>query len=371
MLALDAFFFNFAINQATPYGPINPPGVFTLSGVPSDFFGNPTWGINVRRAFAHCFDYDTFKQTAYNGEAVQPATAIISGLPYYDPGIPKNTYNLTQATLDFKAVPGLWQMGFSINIVYNKDNDAAKTATSLLETAVESLNPLFKVTSVSVAWTDFQNYVKHGQLPLFIGSWSAGYSDPHGFAFPFYDSKGALAHAQGYSNATIDALVEMGIRTPEGNDRSAIYDLIQAIAVEDCPNVPIAQPLGRHYERDWCVDWYYNQLYSGSFTSSLESTSPGSHGIYFYNLWKAYYIPHAFYNDTYPNYTTSHILPYDINYDGKIDMKDISYVAHAFGAEFGPPINSRWLFRADVNNDRRINMRDVGTVAFHFGKHYP
>jgi hypothetical protein len=49
-LEVDACCFTFNISQGTYSGTINPPGVFTSNGIPSDFFGNPTWGIYVRQA---------------------------------------------------------------------------------------------------------------------------------------------------------------------------------------------------------------------------------------------------------------------------------------------------------------------------------
>jgi hypothetical protein len=58
----------------------------------------------------------------------------------------------------------------------------------------------------------------------------------------------------------------------------------------------------------------------------------------------------------------------DLNYDGRVDMKDIGTVASAFGAFLGHP---RWNLLADQNVDGRIDLRDVAIAAKHFGEHYP
>ena len=58
----------------------------------------------------------------------------------------------------------------------------------------------------------------------------------------------------------------------------------------------------------------------------------------------------------------------DINFDGKVDMKDISIVAGAFGSFPGHP---RWSPIADVNKDSRIDLRDIGMTAMNFGKTSP
>jgi hypothetical protein len=129
------------------------------------------------------------------------------------------------------------------------------------------------------------------------------------------------------------------------------------LAVQDCPSFTLDQAIGRHFERDWVVGWYYNPAYPGE---------------YFYNMWKWYYPPISLLdNSTNPPPATSvpsFNLPADINYDGKVNMKDIGVVARGFDSKFGPPIDGRWVFRADVNNDRTIDMKDVGYVAKQFGK---
>ena len=57
-------------------------------------------------------------------------------------------------------------------------------------------------------------------------------------------------------------------------------------------------------------------------------------------------------------------LPVDVNYDGKVNMKDTGIVANTFGTS---PGDARWNFRCDINNDRHIDMKDIGLVAKWFG----
>jgi peptide/nickel transport system substrate-binding protein len=349
-LAVDGLFFMFDIDPATPYGKINDYGVFSEDGIPRDFFGNPEWGIHVRKAFAYAFDYETFLQMAYLGEAIHPATAIIPGLPYYDPTIEGYKYNLTKAEEEFKKVPGLWETGFTITILYNTGNIPRQYAAQLLEKALESLNPKFHVEVHSVDWKPYLRACLYHQTPVFIIGWLADYPDPHNFAYAFYYSAGAFAIWQKYENPEIDELIERGIATPDGPERAEIYRQIQLLAIEDCPSITLDQAIGRHFERDWVVGWYYNPIYPG---------------VYSYNIWKWYYVPHAALDKT--AQPASNNLPYDVNYDGKIDIKDISIVAKAFGSSPGPPIHPRWNFRADVNNDRKVDIEDLVAVAKFFG----
>jgi hypothetical protein len=126
---------------------------------------------------------------------------------------------------------------------------------------------------------------------------------------------------------------------------------IQQLAIDDCPSVALATSIYRHFERTWVCGWYYNPIYPG---------------IYAGNLWKWYYTPHA-QLDMVTN-VTANSLPFDINYDGLVNIIDIALVAQAFDSSFGPPLNPRWSYRADVNNDRLVNIVDIANIALCFGK---
>ncbi len=354
MLNVDALLFTFDISTDSPYGPINTPGVFTENAIPSDFFGNPTWGIYVRRAFAYAFDYGTYLATVYVGEAYQPATAIILGLPYYDPTVVGYSFSLANAQAEFRQVPGLWNTGFTITLLYNSGNIARQTICNLLQAAIQSLNPNFMVNVVQAPWGTVLNNALSNRVPALPVGWLADYPDPNNFAFPFYDSQGYFSRYTGYRNDQMDVLISQGIRTPDGQARDAIYRDIQQLVVEDCPSFTLDQSFGRHFERDWVVGWYYNMVYQGDYVA---------------NLWKWYYVEEALQST--PAQPYSNRIPCDFNYDGYINMMDVGTVCRCFGAQYGPPIDPRWIFRADINNDRKIDMRDIGLVAKQFGKSSP
>jgi peptide/nickel transport system substrate-binding protein len=352
-LAVDGLFFMFYINPTTAYGKVYPPGEFHEDGIPADFFGNATWGVHVRRAFAYAFDYDRYIKEAYLGEAWHPATFIIPGLPYYDPTVKGYYHDLAKAAQEFQQVPGLWDTGFTLTTIYA--GIIPEKALEILKDNIEKLNPKFHIFGTSVDWKSYLRLRLYYQIPLFIIGWLADYPDPYNFAYAVYYSKGGIASWQGYCNPKMDELIEEAAATPDGPERAEIFHEIQVLAVEDCPNIPLAQPFGRHWERDWVVGWYYNLMYPG---------------VYAYNIWKWYYQPQAE-SDTTPTYPICNYLPHDVNYDGKVDAKDIGMVAKAFGSSPGPPVHPRWCYRADLNNDRKIDAKDIGKVCKLFGKTSP
>ncbi len=55
----------------------------------------------------------------------------------------------------------------------------------------------------------------------------------------------------------------------------------------------------------------------------------------------------------------------DLNYDGKVDIKDVALAAKAFGTVPGDP---RWEKEADISRDDKIDIRDIAQVARAFGQ---
>ena len=147
-LAVDALFYNFNIDPSTPYGTVYDYGVLGQSGIPRDFFSD----INVRKAFSHLIDFTSFINTAYGGEAMQPSTAIIPGLPYYNATIPKYNYDIATATTLLYAAWGgnLWTTGFTIQLpCWYTSVSGNSLLQSMLAAAINSLNPKFHATANS------------------------------------------------------------------------------------------------------------------------------------------------------------------------------------------------------------------------------
>jgi branched-chain amino acid transport system substrate-binding protein len=58
-------------------------------------------------------------------------------------------------------------------------------------------------------------------------------------------------------------------------------------------------------------------------------------------------------------------LTTDLNFDGTVNIMDISTAAVAFGTKPGDP---RWEMEADINGDSTINIIDIAAIAKDFGK---
>ncbi len=253
-LALDAMFFQFAIN---PDSQFVGSGQLDGNGIPLDFFADP----DVRKGFNYAFNMDIYITDVMLNEGQQVGSPIVEGLAYYDEDAEKYPYDPVEAEVHLRAAWGgeLWEKGFVFILGYNAGNDTRKVACEILAESLGAINPKFVVGVQAVQWPVFLDGIFLQNFPMYQIGWGADYPDPHNFVFPFMHSEGDFAHLQGYSNAEVDALIEAGISAP-ADERQAIYDAVSAIYHEEVPGILLAQPLGRRYFRDWVQGFVFNPI---------------------------------------------------------------------------------------------------------------
>lgn len=346
------------IDEVTWAGPIYAPGIFGPDGIPRDFFSNYDWGKWVRYAFASAIRYADIIASAFNHYAQRLATAVVQWEKFFDKMIPLWLEDLAQAQAYIQDhVPGLWDAGATIHLIVEKNKPYLQNIANAIKASIEAICPRFIVIIDFVSWVI--NEAAERWYPMFLVEHRADSTHPHDTLIDYYHSVGRLAMMQGYSNPVMDAMIDEAMKVEPTDPTLAqdMYSDIQQLAHDEAYMIAICNPIAEHYEHTSVVGWYYNPL--------MYST-----GIYFANLWKWYYTPHA-QQDAIPASLIGNLLPNDVNYDGKVDMKDIGTTVKGFGATYGPPIHPRWHFRCDFNNDRKIDMKDIGGVAKNFGKTSP
>jgi peptide/nickel transport system substrate-binding protein len=285
-LEVEALLFNFNISTSSPFLGIPgglPAGTFSENGIPPDFFED----INVRKGFAYAFNYTQLIDEALLGEAFQPATPIIPGLPYYNPDQEKYTQNLTKARefLETAWSGQLWANGFNVTVCYwtQVPTGWAQLACENLKANIEGLNPKFHINTKSFnTFDEFWRYEEKKELPILPAGWLADFADPHNFALAYMGYFGfSYTYYQSYRNSTIESLVDQGIAATNSAHRQEIYYDLQRLYWEDCPGFCLLQPIGRAFIRDWVQGWSYD-------------TVLGEAGMnYFQNEWKERIPPHA------------------------------------------------------------------------------
>jgi len=293
VVAADGFFtFDINVEGGNPYV---GSGQLDGNGIPPNFFSD----IHVRKAFNYSFDWDTYIQDIYLGEAEQRRGPIINGVLGYNPEQPTYSYDPEKAEEEFKlAWDGqVWEKGFRMTCLYNTGNEARKAACEMLEANIEALNPKFNIEVLDLPWPTYLKELVRSRMPMFFIGWIEDYHDPHNWAHPYLYSAGTFAGFQHFdvvkdvsytfkyipelvgqtkTYATLqdlfDELIDMARVELDTERRAKIYFDLQNAAYEFAPDLFLVQPLGRHYEQPWVQGWFYNPAYFG---------------FYFYWYWKA------------------------------------------------------------------------------------
>jgi peptide/nickel transport system substrate-binding protein len=278
----DTIFFNEKVN--TTGGSNNSIGSGQLdgNGVPADFFGD----IHVRKAFNYAFDWNTYIQQVWNGEAEQQLGPIIDGELGFDPKQAHYTFDLAKAADEFKASTlkspdgkSLWDTGFYLQYVYNTGNDQRRVAGEILKADLAKINPKFKLSIVDEPFpVELKDQVA-GRLALFMLGWQEDYHDPQDWVGPYLATGGTYGGTQSFPKdvqAQMDTLITQAAEETNPQVRAQLYGQLQNIAYENALDLFVVQRQARHYEQLWVKGWYYNSTYPGSTPT----------GEYFYALSK-------------------------------------------------------------------------------------
>jgi peptide/nickel transport system substrate-binding protein len=265
-VAEDAIYF---VQQVNASGGNNFIGSGKLdgNGIPPDFFSD----IHIRKAFNYCFDWDTYIQQVWNGEAIQAYGPIIQGELGYDPNQAHYSFDLQKCTDEFNASTlksadgkSVMETGFYMMYLYNSGNDQRKSAGDILAANLKKVNPKF---TLQVTGEPFALEISDSiamRMPIWMLGWLEDYHDPNDWVVPFLSSGGTYSAYQGFAKdlqTQLDQLITQGVSTADTAQRAQIYAQLQNLSYENALDLFVDQPLGRHYEQEWINGYYYNPVY--------------------------------------------------------------------------------------------------------------
>ncbi len=229
------------------------------NGIPPNFFSD----INVRKAFLHCFDRDTYKKDVFNDFVIMPSSPNIRGLPYHKE-VPVYKFDLAKAKKYMKKAwrGKVWKRGFKMTITHNTGRVDRQAAARMLAENVMSLNPKFHIEVNNVDWKDYTVMYRQYQFPIFIVGWGADYPDPHNFIYTFMHSKGVYGKYLAYKNRKINRLCEKGIRNTDPKKRKKIYHQLQQLWYKEAIGIPIYQQIVLRAYRDNVSGYVANPMNS-------------------------------------------------------------------------------------------------------------
>jgi peptide/nickel transport system substrate-binding protein len=357
-LTLSTAFFTFTIDPASAYiGSGHLP-----DGIPPDFFNN----THARKAFAYAFNRtECMKQPPFT-ESICRETPLVQGLyPDYHTSQTAYTASYSAAEAELKQAifsgTNAWDAGFKMTLPYLMGHDTARIAFEQLKNFFANLStydgrtgPPFEISIVE--YDPFIWPPDPVERPIWIIGWLADYADADNFIRPYMHSLGDFSYFQNYTaengwGRLKDELIDNAVNTPDGPQRAAIYNQLEHKYIDDCPSIPLAQPLARMWMNYWVKGWYYNPL-----TSSPQSG-------YYYSIWK---YDDCWFDNGGPTPSVS---------DGTVGMRDISFLILHFNAKAPDPtkpLDLKWVsvYGAngciDPHGDRTCNMRDIQGAILHF-----
>ncbi len=217
------------------------------NGIPPNFFKD----INVRKAFLHAMDRDTYKKDVFNGLVIMPTSPNIKGLAYHKE-VPVYSFDLKKSKEYMKKAWGgkVWEKGFKMVITHNTGNAMRKAAALMLAENISSLNPKFNIEVRTVLWKDYTVGYRAFQYPMFLVGWSADYADPHNFIHTMMHSEGTYGEYLGYKNSKVDMLIESAMKTADPKQRNKFYSELQDLWYTEAIAIPLYQEIVTRAYRD-------------------------------------------------------------------------------------------------------------------------
>jgi len=255
LLSVTAAFFCQKIN---PTG--NPnigSGKLDGNGIPSEFFSD----INVRKAFLHAFDRETYKNDVFNGLVIMPTSPNVEGLAFHK-DVPVYEFDLEKSKEYMKKAWGgkVWEKGFKMIITHNTGNEMREAAALILAENIMSLNPKFRIEVRNVEWKDYLVKYRQFMYPVFLIGWGADYADPHNFMYTFMHSRGVYGRYMAYRNEEVDRLCQAGIEIIDPKERKKIYYRLQDLWYTEAIAVPLYQQIVVRAYRDWVKGYMPNAM---------------------------------------------------------------------------------------------------------------
>jgi peptide/nickel transport system substrate-binding protein len=236
------------------------------NGIPPDFFSD----VHVRRAFAYCFDWDTYITDVQQGEGTQATNVMLRGEIGDDPMGAKYSYDPIKCEEEFKASTltsedgqSLWDTGFRMTITYNSGNQMRQSITQIWQSNIAEVNPKFVIETSAIEWSDYLDAVFSSKMPMFVIAWGEDIPDPHNWTFTY--TLGAYGHFQRFPQDLIDQfepLVMDGVHESDPVKRAAIYKDFNQLFYEQVPTILLSQMGQRYYFQRWVNGYFTNPLYS-------------------------------------------------------------------------------------------------------------
>lgn len=239
-------------------------------GIPADFFSDE----HVRRAFAYCFDYETYLNDVLQGEGVRAPTLMLPGMSGYDEDAPQYTYDIEKCREELQASTWvsedgtqLYDLGFRFSAVYNVGNTQRQTIAEIIQSGMQEAGTQFVVEVVGLPWPAFLRSINAKKIPIFIIGWISDYYDTHNWVNTF--TVGYYTFKQTFPDELrqeFSAIAVEGVQISDPVARDEFYkEVFNEKYYETCPAILLYHLKNRSYIPLYVNGWYLNPAYSNKW----------------------------------------------------------------------------------------------------------
>jgi len=276
-IQMDVLGLNQAIATSTESpNPYMGSGKLDGNGVPADFFAD----VHIRKAFAYCFDFGTYINDVFNGEAIQPVGLPLPGMPGYFPDTPHYTFDIDKCTAEFKAADldhdgiaagddpegDVWTTGFRLQMAYNQGNNTRQTIAEILAGSLSQVNELFSLETLGLPWASYLRAQRAKQLPILTAGWLEDIHDPHNWFQPY--TLGAYASRFGLPDdikAQFKDILNRGVAETDPAKRGEIYKEANQLYYDTAIGVPLELATSHGFIQRWVEGQITNPIYPGFY----------------------------------------------------------------------------------------------------------
>lgn len=250
-------FMNFNISADSPY---IGSGRLDGDGIPPDFFND----VNVRKAMATCFDYDTYLNDVLLEGGIRNNGPIIPDLLGYNEDGPLYEHDPEACAAYLGEAWGgvLPETGFRFSLVHDSTNSSINAIAAILQEQLAAINEKYRLEISVIASPLYNSAMFAGQTPMFLASWLEDYHDPHNWAQPY--TVGIFATAQNMPEelrGRFREYVEAGLVTTDPAAREQAYFALQQLYYENVPAIILGQSSTYNIEPRYMEGWFFNQAY--------------------------------------------------------------------------------------------------------------
>jgi peptide/nickel transport system substrate-binding protein len=270
------FNWNIATSMESP-NPYIGSGKLDGNGIPPDFFDN----VNIRKAFAYCFDWDSLIQEAFFGDAIQSTQLPLPGMPGNFLYPPHYHYDLTKCEAKFKladidkdGIPAgqesndgddVWNVGFRFQLVYPQSNEVFRTVAEILAKNLAQVNGKFMIDTLGLLPKAYQS-LQAENLPLLIVDHSEEIHDPHNWYQSFtIGTYGKRQFLPAELVIQFKDILNRGLSETDPARRAEIYREANQLYYDQCIGVPLVIETSHYFTQRWIRGMILNPTFPGVY----------------------------------------------------------------------------------------------------------